>query len=160
MAVPAHPAVPAYRHTYHESIIGHVPGNHSARGNKSIAADLNAANNGGIGAYRSAPPDQGSFIKAVTHYLASGIGHICQHAARSEKYIIFEDRPAINGDVVLNLAVASELHAVGNEHILAEYAISTDFSAGTDMAEMPDLGSGSDLSAGINEAAGMNKIGI
>ena len=85
--------------------------------------------------------------------LATGIRHICEHTRWSEKTVVIDLRPRVDGHVVLNLHAISDDHIAGDIDILPENAIRADSRARLDMAEMPDLRAIADYRAVINVCA-------
>src|SRR5215470_15558496 len=130
--MPAHPTFPNGWHAQHESIIRHVPSNHSARPNKGIAADAGATNDGCIGPDCRSPANSGSLIEMATYNLGSRIHHIGEHTGGAAENIIFKLNTRINGNIVLNFDVVTNGGIRGDENILAKDAVLSNSSVGTD----------------------------
>jgi len=124
-----------------EGVVGDVAGHDGARAYEGVAADAVSADDGAVGAERSAFAHAGLKVKGAAHLriFAAGIDDVGEHHRGSAEHVIFEDDAFVNGDVVLNLAVIPDVHVVADIHILPEHTILSYARTGLYMRVMPDL---------------------
>ena len=138
-----------------ETVVGHVFGDDSSSGDEGVAAKGDAADERGVCAYRASTTDGGRLVKAVPFDLRARVGDVGQDARGPEEDIIFNDGAGVDGDVVLNLDVVPDLHAVRDHGVLAENAAFADDCAGADVGEVPDLRACTDGGSVINNRGGV-----
>jgi hypothetical protein len=145
VAVAAHPAGLARRHTHHEGVIGHIGGDHSASSDEGVPANRDPAHHGGVGTNGTTSPENRPFIQRVPIDLRSGVGDVGQDARRTEKNVVFHHGTRIDGYVVLDLDVVADDDLTGDVYVLAQAAACPQPARLLQMAKVPNLGSGTDL---------------
>jgi hypothetical protein len=86
------------------------------------------------------------------------VDDVGQHHRGAEENIVFANDPFVEGDVVLNLNVVADDHAVGDEYVLPQTTVFSYARTGHNVAEVPDFGVAPDLGAFVNEGRGMGEI--
>src|SRR5829696_2663456 len=92
-------------------------------------------------------------------HLGTRIGHIGQHAGRSQEYIVLQDCPRVDRDIVLNLNVPADHRSAIDVDVLAYDAALPNSGALHNMGEMPYLRAGADLGAIVDVGRFMDKVG-
>ena len=90
--------------------------------NVERAAKLDTTHNGCIGPHGGAPPQNCLLVQRVAVHLGPRIRDIRQDAGRTEKHIVFNRGSRVDGDVVLNLDIASNHDVIRHLAVLAENA--------------------------------------
>ena len=160
MPVAADPAHPSRWHAHHQSVIRNIPRHHRARADERIAADGDAANDGGVGANGRAPPHQRGLKLALTLDLAAGIDDVGENHRGAAEDVVLQDDAVVHRDVVLDFHAIANDRVVVHEHVLAQIAAFADAGCGHDVAEVPDARVRADLRACIHHRGGMHEIGF
>jgi hypothetical protein len=69
--------------------------------------------------------------------MAARIEDIREHHRGTAKYIVLQDHPGVNRDIILNLNVITNYTAGGDHNILTNIAPLTNDAISHNMAEMP-----------------------
>src|SRR5688572_7528961 len=136
----AHPPQLTGRNTDHQSIGRHVARNDSSRTDERVFTERNSAHDGGVRADRRTAPHPGCLVLVLARDVTARVDDVGKHHRRSAKHVILELDALVYRNVVLDLHIRADLHAIHHDHILAERASLTDDGTAEDVAEMPDLG--------------------
>src|SRR5689334_1690436 len=126
MTMPAHPTHLPRRIPHHEGVIRDILRHNRTRRHKRVTADRDSAN------YRRICPDgapalqMGALIQRMTANLRARIRHVREHARRPEKYVIINDNPGVDRDVVLYLNVIADYRAAIDVDVLPDDASRAD----------------------------------
>ena len=154
----AHPTDIAGGIAKHQGVIGYIPRDHCSGADEGIAADGDAADDGGIGADGRAPAHPGWPQLIHLSYFCPGIVDVGKDHTRSAEDIVFQGDTIVDRDVVLDLDVIADVDPVADIDILAQGTASADFCPGADVRPVPDAGAFSDLGAMVNDGAGVRLI--
>ena len=130
-------------------MIGNIFGDHRPGADEGITPEGMAADDCAVCSQGGAFFDEGGTNLIHLGNLRPGIVDVGKNHGRSAEYTVFQSDTFVNADVVLNLAIVSDNHPVGNKYVLSDIAIFPDQRAGTDMSPVPDTGSCADAGAVI-----------
>src|SRR3546814_13127804 len=116
-----------------------VAGHDCAGAQHGIAADRDAADDGGVGADGGAPLHQGRQELVLALDEGPGGQHIGEDAARPAEYVVLDRHSGIDRDVVLDLDAVADKDVRADHDVLTEHAAGAAPAAAQDVAERPDL---------------------
>ena len=147
------PPDPSGRDTSHQGIIFYIAGNYGAGRDQGAAANGMAADDGGVGADRSAFPNQRPDVLAVGWKVRPRRIHIGKDAGRTAEHVVLQLNAFVNGDIVLNADPVPDPDAGSHIHILPQRTIPADDSPRLDVAKVPDPGTCANLGTFIDITA-------
>src|SRR3954464_2147756 len=150
LAALAHPADAARRHSHHQRVGGHIPGDHAPGADERVLVERDTADHGRIRADGRALSHQRALVFVLARHVTARIDHVGEHHRRPTKHVVFEHHTLVHRDVVLNLDVVAYADAVHPYHVLSERAPLADDRAAEHVTKMPDLGVGADPRAVVD----------
>src|SRR5688572_3621628 len=159
-AAPAHPAAHARRVAVDDRVVGNVPRDHAAGADHAVAAERDAADDGGIGADRGAALHQRLAVLVLALDVAPRVDHVREYHRGPAEHIVLDHHARVNRDVVLDLHVVADHALRRNDHVLADIAASTDAAVAHDVAEVPDPGAGADLGRRVDHGRVVREVAV
>src|SRR6185295_7749101 len=138
------PADAAGRHAGHQGESRNILGYHCARGNEAIRSKSMAAYDGCIRANGRATLHDGFSKLSLAADVGARVQDIRKHAARSAKYVIFQDDTFVQSHVVLQFTPIADTDMRPDHDVLPENRILPDDNVRENMDEVPHLAAGPD----------------
>ena len=124
----ADPARSPPRNAGYQRKVRNIPSDHGSSADERVAANGDAADDGGISSYRSAAHDQRLAVLILSRDVAPRIDDVGEYHAWATEDIVLDRYAFVDGDVVLDADVVAEDGATGDENALTEGAAFTDLS--------------------------------
>jgi hypothetical protein len=142
LSAPAHPTGRPRRVAKHELMCCDVLGHHRTGSNQAVFAELGAANDRGVRAYRCGA----AYERGCQHPIAGrpGIEVVREHCGGAHERLVLELDARVHRHIVLDLDSITDAHPGVDEHVGAELSSGTDHRAGSHMGLAPNPGAGAD----------------
>src|SRR4051812_10987348 len=141
----AHPADSARRNADHQRVRGYVFRNDASRAHERILVESDAADDRRVGADRRSFAHERPLVFVLARDVAPRIHHVGEDHGRPAEHIVLQHHALVHRDVVLDLDVVADRHAVHHHHVLAKRAPLADDRAAEHVTEVPHLRVCSDL---------------
>lgn len=151
----AHPADLPGRYAGHQGIGLYVAIDYRTRGDKSIFAHGNTANNRAVGAERRTFLDCGRTVLILSRDGSARIVDICEDHAGAAEDVVFKGHGIVDADIVLHFYVATDPHVIGYEYVLTEGTSFADPRPAGDVYPVPDAGASANLGAVVDDGGGV-----
>src|SRR5579872_59935 len=134
-----------------------VSSHHGTRANEGIAPDSDSTDNCGVRSKRRSLLDECRAIFVFTADMTARIHDVRKDHGGTTKDVILQNTAGVNGDVVLNLDVASEHNVWRNNYVLTYITAFADPAVLHYVREVPDLRAGAYFARFIYICGLMNK---
>lgn len=143
-----------------QGVGGDVFGDDCSCADQGMLADGHSANDRRVGSDACSAFDQrfAEGVCGVAREGRTGHGHVGEDNRRATKDVVFQGDAFVDGDVVLNFDVVTDINPGADDDVLSNAAPLSDIRAGDNMAEMPDPGVFPDGHAIVDVAGFVNGI--
>jgi hypothetical protein len=128
----------------------YVARNDCASTDKSVSANGDTANDGGVCAYGCSALDQRPSEFVFSADIRTRIENVGKNATWTAEHILFKFYTLVEGHIILDLAAVANAYIGADHYILAENNVPTNSAPRQHVYEMPDFTAFADLNVGID----------